>query len=224
MVDQLSPLEPVLRTGSHGNFADGVGVALSETQPGSIVQVAAWPGEEKALIARHQAGDRPRAARRRRRRRRARRQGGLRLRAGQIPGHRRGRRSRRGLRRQRHRRRPARSPTCRMAAPRIRISGPKAEWVLAKFFAIDFSLPAFPVGSGLLDRPSRHLRADPAHRRRPVRPLRLPLVRPLVLECALSGQRRGRLRGHLACPAAPPPDSEDFDTRWKFNQKLGIAR
>ena len=31
----------------------------------------------------------------------------------------------------------------------IRIAGPKAEWVLAKFFAIDFSLPAFPVGSGL---------------------------------------------------------------------------
>ena len=30
----------------------------------------------------------------------------------------------------------------------IRISGPKAEWVLAKFFAIDFSLPAFPIGSG----------------------------------------------------------------------------
>ncbi len=31
----------------------------------------------------------------------------------------------------------------------LRISGPKAEWVLAKFFAIDFSLPAFPVGSGV---------------------------------------------------------------------------
>jgi sarcosine oxidase subunit gamma len=30
----------------------------------------------------------------------------------------------------------------------IRISGPKSEWVLAKFFAIDFSLPAFPQGAG----------------------------------------------------------------------------
>jgi methylglutamate dehydrogenase subunit D len=30
----------------------------------------------------------------------------------------------------------------------VRISGPKAEWVLAKFFAIDFSLPAFPVQAG----------------------------------------------------------------------------
>ena len=30
----------------------------------------------------------------------------------------------------------------------IRISGPKSEWVLAKFFAIDFALPAFPEGAG----------------------------------------------------------------------------
>ncbi|TIW88952.1 MAG: sarcosine oxidase subunit gamma family protein, partial [Mesorhizobium sp.] len=30
----------------------------------------------------------------------------------------------------------------------IRIAGPKAEWVLAKFFAIDFALPAFPIGAG----------------------------------------------------------------------------
>jgi methylglutamate dehydrogenase subunit D len=30
----------------------------------------------------------------------------------------------------------------------IRMSGPKSEWVLAKFFAIDFSLPAFPEWAG----------------------------------------------------------------------------
>jgi len=30
----------------------------------------------------------------------------------------------------------------------IRISGPQAEWVLAKLFAIDFALPAFPLGAG----------------------------------------------------------------------------
>ena len=30
----------------------------------------------------------------------------------------------------------------------IRIAGPKAEWVMAKFFAIDFALPAFPLGAG----------------------------------------------------------------------------
>ena len=86
MVDQLSPLEPVLRPGSHGNFADGVGVTLSETQPGSIVQVAAWPGQEKRADRGDQAAstglalpdgagggvcDR--------------RQGRVRLRAGQVP-------------------------------------------------------------------------------------------------------------------------------------------
>jgi sarcosine oxidase subunit gamma len=31
----------------------------------------------------------------------------------------------------------------------IKVAGPKAEWVLAKFFAVDFSLPAFPLGSGV---------------------------------------------------------------------------
>ena len=82
MVDQLSPLAPVLRPGRHAQ-ADGVGVTLAEVQPGSIVQLAAWRGEEGAMIS------------------------------------------------------------------AIRIAGPKAEWVLAKFFAIDFSLPALPVGSGL---------------------------------------------------------------------------
>jgi len=30
----------------------------------------------------------------------------------------------------------------------IRIAGPKAEWIMAKFFAIDFALPAFPLGAG----------------------------------------------------------------------------
>ena len=29
------------------------------------------------------------------------------------------------------------------------ISGPKAEWVLSKLFAVDFSLPAMPVGCGM---------------------------------------------------------------------------
>lgn len=30
----------------------------------------------------------------------------------------------------------------------IRIEGPEVEWIMAKFFALDFSLPAFPVGAG----------------------------------------------------------------------------
>jgi len=51
MVEPLSPLAAVWQPGRHGNVANGVGVTLSEPQPGSIVQVAAWPGQEKALIA-----------------------------------------------------------------------------------------------------------------------------------------------------------------------------
>ncbi len=51
MVERLSPLEPVYRPGSHGHFEDGVGVKLFETRPGSIVQLAAWPGMEKQVIA-----------------------------------------------------------------------------------------------------------------------------------------------------------------------------
>ena len=31
----------------------------------------------------------------------------------------------------------------------LRISGPKAEWVLSKLYAIDFSVAAFPAGTGL---------------------------------------------------------------------------
>jgi len=51
MVEPLSPLAAIWQPGMHGNVANGVGVTLSEPQPGSIVQVAAWPGQEKALIA-----------------------------------------------------------------------------------------------------------------------------------------------------------------------------
>ena len=51
MVEPLSPLAPVWKPGSHGNFVDGVGVVLSETRPGSIVEAAAWHGAEKKLMA-----------------------------------------------------------------------------------------------------------------------------------------------------------------------------
>ena len=44
MVDQLSPLAPIFRPGSHGHAADGIGVTLSEIKPGSIVQLSRPPG------------------------------------------------------------------------------------------------------------------------------------------------------------------------------------
>ena len=51
MVEQLSPLEPVWKPGAYGKVLGGAGVALEETRPGSIVQAAAFPGEERTLIA-----------------------------------------------------------------------------------------------------------------------------------------------------------------------------
>ena len=145
--ERLSPLEPVYHPGSHGNIEHGVDVILSETRPGSILQVAAWPGEEKRLIdaigkvtgltlpdgAGGGASDGGRAA------------------FGFAPG------------------KftvvdeaeslatafagvitPAIGTLTDLSHGRtaIRIAGPKAEWVMAKFFAIDFALPAFPLGAG----------------------------------------------------------------------------
>ncbi|MBA3448993.1 MAG: sarcosine oxidase subunit gamma [Pseudaminobacter sp.] len=147
MVEQLSPLQPVWRPGSHGNFAGGVGVILSETQPGSIVQLAAWPGEEKALMAV------------------IRETVGLALPDGASGGTATDEKAAFGFA-------PGKflvvyqaegllatlsaAVTAETGAvtdlshgrTAIRIAGPKAEWVLAKFFAIDFSLPAFPAGAG----------------------------------------------------------------------------
>lgn len=147
MVDQLSPLQPVWRPGSHGNFAAGVGVILSETQPGSIVQAASWPGEEKALMAAIRTAT------------------GLALPDGAGGGVFTEEKAAFGFA-------PgkffvvdqgddlfaslASAITGKVGTvtdlshgrTAIRITGPKAEWVLAKFFAIDFSLAAFPVGAG----------------------------------------------------------------------------
>ena len=147
MVDQLSPLGPVWRPGSHGNFVEGTGVVLSETQPGSIVQAAAWPGEEKDLMAaiRTVAGlTLPDGA-----------GGGIfteeKAAFGFAPGKFLVVDQAEGLFAM-----LSAAITSEMGTvadlshgrTAIRVAGPKAEWVLAKFFAIDFSLAAFPVGAG----------------------------------------------------------------------------
>jgi methylglutamate dehydrogenase subunit D len=148
MVELLSPLQPVLRPGSHGNFADGVGVVLSEIQPGSIVQAAAWPRHEKQLIAAigsttglavpDGAG------------------GGVstggKAAFGFAPGKFLISTEEEGLAEKLLRTVPIDVGTVvdlSHGRTALRISGPKAEWVLAKFFAIDFSLPLLPVGSGI---------------------------------------------------------------------------
>jgi len=148
MVEQLSPLAPALRSGRHALADQSVGVTLSEVQPGSIVQLAAWRGEEGAMIAAisHVTGMAlPDGA-----------GGGVATESkaafGFAPGKFMVAYQEEGL---------AASLASAVGSATgtvtdlshgrtsIRIAGPKAEWVLAKFFAIDFSLPAFPLGSGV---------------------------------------------------------------------------
>ncbi len=148
MVEQLSPLAPVLRPGRHAQGGGAVGVTLAETQPGSIVQLAAWRGEERAMIdaiAGVTGLALPDGA-----------GGGIATDAktafGFAPGkflvadHDEGLAAAFATAIT-----PETGTVTDLSHGRtaIRIAGPKAEWVLAKFFAVDFALPAFPLGSGL---------------------------------------------------------------------------
>lgn len=51
MVEQLSPLGSAFMPGRYGNVAAGIGTTLSDPQPGSIVQIAAWRGQETVVLA-----------------------------------------------------------------------------------------------------------------------------------------------------------------------------
>jgi sarcosine oxidase subunit gamma len=147
MVERLSPLAPVYRPGPHGNFEHGVGVALSEVAPVAIVQVAAWPGAEKKVIDA------------------IRKVTGLAVADGAGAGIAEGGRAAFGIAPGKFlvsdetddlASRFAKAVTPAIGAVTdlshgrtvIRIEGPDAGWVLAKLFAIDFALPAFPVGAG----------------------------------------------------------------------------
>lgn len=147
MVEQVSPLGPAWEPGARNIGKGGAGVTLSETRPGSIVQVAAWPGHEKAAIAAIQGV------------------AGIKLPDGAGGGVFKDGKSAFGFA-------PGRFLVIAQleglaqalasavktetgtvldlshGRTAIRVAGPKAEWVLAKLFAIDFSLPAFPVGAG----------------------------------------------------------------------------
>ena len=145
--ERQSPLEPDYHPGSHGNFEHGVDVILSETRPGSILQLTAWPGEEKRLIEV------------------IRKVTGLALPDGAGGGVSSGARAAFGFAPGTFTLveeaealaqafagsvTPAIGTLTDLSHGRtaIRIAGPKAEWVMAKFFAIDFALPAFPLGAG----------------------------------------------------------------------------
>ena len=146
-IDLLSPLGVAYKPGLHGNRDNGAGVTLTEPQPGSILQLAAWPGQEKTVIA--IVGE----------------ISGLALPDGAGGGAASRTASAFGFA-------PgkfmvideAEGVSARYSAAllqdigvvtdlshgrtTIRVAGSKAEWVLSKLFAIDFSLPAFPLGAG----------------------------------------------------------------------------
>lgn len=147
MVEQISPLGDAYRPGSHGNFSDGVGVTISQLHPGAIIEAAAWPDTTKALVAA------------------IRKATGLALPETPGGGAVKGERSGFGVG-------PGRfllvdgaeglaeklrasisidtGTVTDLSHGRtaIRIEGDKAEWVLAKFFALDLSPAAFPVLEG----------------------------------------------------------------------------
>ncbi len=147
MAEQLSPLGPVWKPGSHGNVAGGVGVTISETRPGSIVEAAAWHGTEKKLIAaiaKVVGLELPDGA------------GGGAFRNGAgafgiAPGRFLLVDQAEGLAERLLERVPVDVGSVvdlSHGRTAIRVAGPEAEWVLSKFFAIDFSETAFPLGSG----------------------------------------------------------------------------
>ncbi len=148
MVDVLSPLKPVWKPGTHGNTANGIGVVLTETQPGSIVQLAAWQGQEKKLLAAIKAVTAlalPDGAG-------GGKSGDSKAAFGIAPGKFLIVDQNEGLAAILSGAVTSEVGTVTDLShgrTALRISGPKAEWVLAKFFAIDFALPAFPVGSGI---------------------------------------------------------------------------
>ncbi len=132
-VARLSALAPVYRPGSHGNFEHGIGVALSEVVPTSIVQLAAWSGKEKKLIGIIGSVM------------------GLALPDAAGGGAVEGTRAAFGLASIfAEAMEPDTGTVTDLSHGRtvIRIEGPEVEWIMAKFFALDFSLPAFPVGAG----------------------------------------------------------------------------
>ncbi|OQM77463.1 sarcosine oxidase subunit gamma family protein [Manganibacter manganicus] len=146
-VERLSPLEPVYQPGLHGQSEHGAGVTLCEAKQGSILQLTAWPGEEKRMIAAIRSVARlavPDGA-----------GGGIvkngKAAFGIAPGKFTVTAEEEGLAEAfAASLKPAIGTVTDLSHGRtiIRISGEKAEWVLAKLFAIDFSLPAFPIGAG----------------------------------------------------------------------------
>lgn len=147
MVERESPLGPAYRPGRHGNVAEAAGVTLSETRPGSIVEVVSWPGSEKAALAAIKSAT------------------GLAL--PNMPGAGVSKKDKAGYGfaprrwliidgREGVEQQLQKAVSDKIGAVNdlshgrtaIRVSGPRAERVLSKLFAVDFSAEAFPVSNG----------------------------------------------------------------------------
>jgi sarcosine oxidase subunit gamma len=147
MVERESPLGAAYKPGRHGNIDKLPGVQLGEPRPGSIVEVVAWAGSEKAVLAAIKSvtgltiPDSPGGGMAK-----ADKAGfgfapGRWLVVGQAEGVGAALREAVGI--------EAGTVTdLSHGRTAIRIAGERAEWVLSKFFAIDFAAAAFPVGEG----------------------------------------------------------------------------
>ena len=147
LVERESPLAPVYRPGSHGDFESGIGVALSEIAPASIVQLAAWPGQEGKLrdiigsVMGLTIAEQPGSGSAE----------GAKAAFGIAPGKFLVSSDNDGLAAAfASALTPAIGTVTDLSHGRtvIRVEGPEAEWIMAKFFAIDFALSVFPVGAG----------------------------------------------------------------------------
>lgn len=148
MAETLSPLEPVLRTGRYANTAAKIGVVLSEVSPGSILQVAAWPDTDAKVreaiskVLKLKLDGEPGA-------------GAVARSAaafGIAPARYLVVTDEEGAAERLVKAIPASVGSVTDLShgrTAIRIEGEKAEWLLAKFFAVDFSRPKFPVGRGV---------------------------------------------------------------------------
>lgn len=147
MVEQVSPLGSALKPGRHNVTGPTPAVTLAETRPGSIVQVAAWHGQEKALIGAIHAAvglKLPDGA-----------GGGVatehKAAFGFAPGKFLVVTQVEGIGAELQKLVPIETGTVTDLShgrTALRVAGPKSEWVLQKLYAIDFSLVAFPLGSG----------------------------------------------------------------------------
>ncbi|MCT7375235.1 sarcosine oxidase subunit gamma family protein [Chelativorans salis] len=146
MVERISPLGEAFRPGTYGNLAEGPGVTLTEATPVTIAEAAAWPGSAVALSGAIETVT------------------GLSLPAAPGAGVVGGGAVAFSIGPGRYLVAGAEGLSTKLQAAisldmgtvtdlshgraALRIAGPRAEWVLSKLFALDFSPAAFPVGEG----------------------------------------------------------------------------